>query len=55
MTVIEMAQVYYPKYWDADRIDALVAAGRLTKAQAKKIKERGGDDGFTTGAPAAAD
>lgn len=44
MTVMEMANQYYPAYWSAERIDALVAAGRLTKAQAKEIKGGGGDN-----------
>lgn len=37
MTVLEMAEKYYPDYWGNDRLDALVAAGKLTKAQAKDI------------------
>lgn len=32
-----MAEKYYPAYWGKDRLDALVEAGKLTKAQAKKI------------------
>lgn len=39
MTTYELAQKYYPRLWDAKRIDALVAAGKLTKAQATKIKK----------------
>ena len=38
MTVFEMAQKYYPDLWDKQRIDALVAAGRLTEEQAEKIR-----------------
>ncbi len=37
MTVFELAQKYYPRLWDKSRIDALVAAGRLTEAEAKEI------------------
>lgn len=37
MSVYEMAQKYYPRLWDKQRIDALVEAGRLTK-------RRGGRD-----------
>ena len=38
MTAFEMAKKYYPRLWDDSRIDALVAAGKLTEAEAKKIK-----------------
>lgn len=41
MTTYELAQKYYPRLWSAERIDALVAAGKLTKAQAAKIKKEG--------------
>lgn len=37
MSVYEMAQRYYPRLWDKQRIDALVEAGRLTKEEAEKI------------------
>lgn len=37
MTVLEMAQKYYPDYWGKDRLDALAEAGKLTKAEVKKI------------------
>ncbi|WP_251447043.1 hypothetical protein [Vermiculatibacterium agrestimuris] len=33
MTVFEMAKRYYPRLWGTERIDALVAAGRLTEAE----------------------
>lgn len=39
MTTYELAQKYYPRLWDDKRLDALVVAGRLTKAQASKIKK----------------
>lgn len=32
-----MAQKYYPRLWDKQRIDALVEAGRLTKEEAEEI------------------
>ncbi len=37
MTVFELAQKYYPRLWDKSRMDALVAAGRLTQAEADEI------------------
>ena len=37
MSVYELAKKYYPRLWSAERIQALLAAGRLTKAQAEKI------------------
>lgn len=37
MTVLEMAQKYYPRLWDTSRIEALVAAGKLTTEEAKEI------------------
>lgn len=37
MTVFEMAEKYYPDYWSKDRLDALVEAGKLTKAQVRDI------------------
>lgn len=37
MSVYEMAQRYYPRLWDKQRIDALVEAGRLTKEEAEEI------------------
>lgn len=39
MTTYELAQKYYPRLWDDKRLDALVAAGRLTKTQVSKIKK----------------
>lgn len=30
MTPFEMAQKYYPRLWDKQRLAALVAAGKLT-------------------------
>lgn len=37
MSVYEMAKKYYPRLWDKDRLDALVEAGRLTRAEADEI------------------
>ena len=33
MTVYEMAQKYYPRLWDRERLDALLAAGRLSQEE----------------------
>lgn len=38
-TVFEMAQGYYPKLWNADRIKALYEAGKLTEEEYKSIIE----------------
>lgn len=38
MTVYDYAKHYYPRMWDDKRIDALVAAGKLTEEQAAEIK-----------------
>lgn len=40
MTVIEMAEKYYPRLWDKDRLEALVAAGRLSREDADRIVEK---------------
>ncbi len=37
MSVYELAKRYYPRLWSAERIRALLAAGRLTRAQAEEI------------------
>lgn len=37
MTAFEMAKKYYPRLWDARRIEVLVTAGRLTEAEAEEI------------------
>ena len=39
MNVFELAQKYYPKLWDKERIQALAAAGKLTEAQAREITQ----------------
>lgn len=33
MTVYEMAKKYYPRLWDKERLEALLAAGRLTQEE----------------------
>lgn len=33
MTVDEMAQTYYPRLWNKSRLDALLAAGKLTQEE----------------------
>lgn len=30
MSVYELAQKYYPRLWDRERLEALLAAGRLS-------------------------
>lgn len=37
MDVKALAQKYYPKLWDIDRIKALVAVGKLTEADYQEI------------------
>ena len=37
MSVFEMAQKYYPKLWNIDRLKALMKAGKLTAEEYKKI------------------
>ena len=39
MTAFEMAQKYYPRLWDDARLDALVAAGKMTAEEAAQIRE----------------
>ena len=39
MSVFEMAQAYYPRLWDEGRLEALVAAGKLTKKEADQIRK----------------
>ena len=45
MTVYEMAKQYYPRLWDKFRIEALVAAGRLSAEEAKDIVEAAEESG----------
>ena len=44
MNVFEMAKEYYPRLWDADRIEALYKAGKLTEEEYNKIVGGGNDD-----------
>ena len=37
MTVKQMAETYYPRLWDSARLEALVAAGRLSREDADNI------------------
>lgn len=37
MTVKEMAKKYYPVLWNEDRIEALVAAGKLSRGDADEV------------------
>lgn len=37
MDVKALAIKYYPKLWDIDRLNALVAAGKLSKADYQEI------------------
>ncbi len=39
MNVYELAQKYYPRLWDENRIKALVDAGRLTADEAAEIMD----------------
>ena len=36
-TVFEMAQKYYPRLWDINRINALYEAGKLTEEEYNTI------------------
>lgn len=42
MSVFELAKQYYPRLWNAERIQALAAAGKLTEAEAQEILEQSG-------------
>lgn len=37
MTVYELAQKYYPRLWDRERLEALLAAGRLSQEEFNSI------------------
>ncbi len=37
MTTVEMAKKYYPEFWGKERLEALVKAGKLTRAEADEI------------------
>lgn len=36
-SVFEMARQYYPRLWDKSRLEALVAAGRMTVEEYREI------------------
>ena len=40
MTVYELAQKYYPRLWARERLEALLAAGRLTQAEFDQLVGR---------------
>ena len=37
MSVYELAQKYYPRLWDRERLEALLAAGKLTQDEFNSI------------------
>ena len=37
MSVYELAQKYYPRLWDRERLEALLAAGRLTQEEFDRL------------------
>lgn len=37
ISTFELAKKYYPKMWDINRLEALVAAGKLTKSEMEEI------------------
>lgn len=37
MTAFELAKKYYPLLWSAERIRALIAAGKLTEEEAEQV------------------
>ena len=37
MSVAELARKYYPRLWDRARLEALVAAGRLSEEEFEEI------------------
>lgn len=39
MTVYELARKYYPRLWDRERLEALLAAGRLSQEEFDKLVE----------------
>lgn len=44
MSVYEMAKQYYPRLWGRGRIEALVAAGRLSREEADAILTTGQEE-----------
>lgn len=39
MSVYELAQKYYPRLWDRERLEALLAAGRLSQEKFDQLVE----------------
>ena len=37
MSVVELARKYYPRLWDKSRLEALAAAGRLSREEVEEI------------------
>lgn len=37
MSVFELAQKYYPRLWDRERLEALLAAGRLSQEEFDRL------------------
>lgn len=40
MSVYELAQKYYPRLWDKSRLEALLAAGRLSQEEFDRLVGR---------------
>lgn len=40
MSVYELAQKYYPRLWDRERLEALLAAGRLSQEEFDQLVGR---------------
>ena len=40
MSVYELAQKYYPRLWDRERLKALLAAGRLSQEEFDRLVGR---------------
>lgn len=37
MSVYELAQKYYPRLWDRERLESLLAAGRLSQEEFDRL------------------
>lgn len=40
MSVYELARKYYPRLWDRERLEALLAAGRLSQEEYDRLVGR---------------
>lgn len=40
MSVYELAQKYYPRLWDRERLEVLLAAGRLSQEEFDRLVGR---------------